>query len=341
MSPSRLHLIGSFQEGKVVRCEDPTEQAWLFLRLNGSPQFLAERFRTDCSETERLRLIRYATARVRQAHEFRMSSIDLSLLTRPLLLYYSALNLMRALLVLKWEVESPRAHGLKFIGAANLMEARAELQNGTFREYITRCAPGIDDSPLSISLEDALNRIPELASDYAYAFDRHTDVYRVTVEAFHDGYILLNFPNSLENFREEWSDMFPKLSGSMTLLEEGNRLETVIDASGSANDLYARVAQFCRAHLVSDLQWQGANPHWYAIRKPDSAPDLPREAYYHVALFILGSSVRYEPESLLELPAKEARQEWLAERILRLADRYFPQLMLERLHDLPIFLVPS
>ena len=52
-------------------------------------------------------------------------------------------------------------------------------------------------------------------------------------------------------------------------------------------------------------------------------PHLPRAAYDFVAMSILGSVVRYEPELLEPLTKPQDELGWMINRFLALAERFF------------------
>jgi hypothetical protein len=66
-------------------------------------------------------------------------------------------------------------------------------------------------------------------------------------------------------------------------------------------------------------------------------PPLPRAAYYYIALFILASTVRYEPEMLVALVNPDSPLGWMVERFLNSAERFFPHLVLHWLFTEPVF----
>jgi hypothetical protein len=70
----------------------------------------------------------YLQVRLTQALEFRRAAHSLTLLTAPLTLYYSFLNLMRAYMTLRHEVQAGKHHGLSFHAAASLFESEASLK---------------------------------------------------------------------------------------------------------------------------------------------------------------------------------------------------------------------
>ncbi|WP_156915042.1 YaaC family protein [Rubidibacter lacunae] len=72
----------------------------------------------------------------------------------------------------------------------------------------------------------------------------------------------------------------------------------------------------------------GWDPIWFAPRLRGSIGSMPRESFYYLAMFILGSVARYTPELLLAVSSPKTEVGWNLERFLTAAERYFPHLML-------------
>src|SRR5262245_946040 len=104
------HYLGSFQRGIRLYAETPLEEVWSRLSLYGSEEFLRENV-TDVRDIEALS--DYVAVRMRQAIELRTATRQATLLTAPLTLYYSVLNLTRASMAIRQEIYS-KGHGLTY-----------------------------------------------------------------------------------------------------------------------------------------------------------------------------------------------------------------------------------
>jgi hypothetical protein len=128
-------IHGSFQTGSLLETEDALEEVWSGVALHGSADYLQRAFTPPAGHTA-VPYIEYAGTRARQAVEFRESARRASLLTSPLALYYSFLNLMRTGLCLRADVLNSRRHGLIFKKGTDLLSCGAELTGGTFTDYL-------------------------------------------------------------------------------------------------------------------------------------------------------------------------------------------------------------
>jgi hypothetical protein len=271
----------------------------------------------------------YAAVRVRQAVEFREAARNISILTRPLPLYYSSLNLLRGFIALGQGVKpSKKSHGLTFIGEneANFFAMGAKFCDGTFTEFLkAREVPYERDT--EITLGQALSRIVEIANNISPSCGPH-EVFRVDVEAWYSGKIRLHFrcpPGQEEFFATDWPEWFPLIKDICSLDHTGAVL--IVDKRKDAISGREGIVDFLHQNLEVNLS-SYEDPAWFAIRHRESKFNLPREALYFIGAFILSSAVRYKPESLLAISDPDSETGWIVARFLNAAERYFPHLLL-------------
>lgn len=331
MPPLLLPYIGSFQDERyLIRSEDPLDEVWNRIGRFGT-SFLEHHFKPDKIDIAWDEYLKYTQIRIRQALEFRGAAHGASLLTAPLPLYYSFLNLTRALLALGPEIMPKSGHGLRFISGADLLSSKAQLTKGSFTDYLnTQGVPWAEGE--QISLSEALGFIVELAYDYGIFDKNRVYVQPILVRAIMQGPVRLQFSNPSADFAKDWKDDFPELADVCVEDEECSLLVT----DENLGKDYNFIAEFLNKRLLPDLTLLN-HPKWYALRKNNGVIKLTRPAYYYVAMFILGSAVRYEPE--LILPASKADSEigWLMRRFLKIAERFFPQLKLMEFHKSQIY----
>ena len=324
-----LHWIGSFQSGVNEWSETPLEDVWKRVALFSYPDHLRTVFTAPkLSPGEKAEVERYSTTRIRQATEFRAASRAGTLLTAPLPLYYSFLNLTRAFLALEIEgVPSGRHHGLSLVrGASAVLESTATVESGTFREWLA--AQGAD-VPLKtpLSLRDCLSGIIELGSEYFAVTGGAPRAVPVHVQAMRSGRVTLHLDGNRlggeDHFRKNWQQEFPSVAGTCCLEPTGSVLKVNAEVDTKTYDALCR---YCADHLELNLV-PTSRPTWHLFRQ-HGGQVLPRSAYYFCALFILGSIVRYEPENLIALMAEPSSVAWLLDRLLKTAERFYPNLML-------------
>ncbi|TGL46740.1 hypothetical protein EHQ59_17030 [Leptospira kemamanensis] len=105
--------ISTFQINNRYKSDNPANEAWDRIARFGSLNYLKKIFTSEKSEDIILKLLNYSSTRINQAIELRLSYSNQSLLTSPLLYYYTMLNLLRGMIPLTFEMEAEKGHGLK------------------------------------------------------------------------------------------------------------------------------------------------------------------------------------------------------------------------------------
>src|SRR5436853_377796 len=160
-----IFYFGSFQIGDMIDAEHPLEAVWSYVERLAALDFLERRSGPGSSSA------RYAAVRTRQAVELRNASHATSLVTSPLTLYYSALNLTRAGIAVVTGKEAKAAHGLRYVKAPDLLANGARFTSGTFTDLLAAWGhPRLEDGVLTLA--DCLAAVPELADQYAAVLGR-------------------------------------------------------------------------------------------------------------------------------------------------------------------------
>ena len=317
---------GSFQHGLVIRTENPLEVVWEQISRIGTSEY-ASALTPEKPQIDWTKHTQYACVRIRQALELRRSSDGASVLTKPLVLYYSFLNLLRACMALGPEVISPSKHGLIYRPYDQLLLNEAEFDAGTFTTYLNSLnvpwTPGT-----RISLQSSLSKIPEIATDFNSPNRGKSDALPVSVEAkMGSKAVRLHFDQRFideQTFRMAWPNEFPTLKDFYELEDSGATLK--LKQEHQPND-YGGVCTLCEKTMLYRLVL-GNDPVWHVVRHKDGELNLPRAAYYFIAMFILGNVVRYQPELFQRALPPASEPEWFFERFLRSSERFFPQLMI-------------
>lgn len=327
IKPLEPDYIGSFQVGPHYRAEDPLEELWSHIALYGSTEFLQKVMTPEKPGTDLKMHTEYAAVRIRQALELRSAVQRSTLLTGPLPLYYSFLNLLRAFLALVAELIPTPTHGLKYGSRSSLLECEATVTKGTFAEYLN--ARGVED-PVGIVLrfDDCLARIVEIQYDYTSFWKSPSLVVPVWVKAkMLSKEVHLHFKpegQTEAEFRSEWRRQYSRLADCCELQPEGMVLKV---GAATPMSTYEEVASFCAEKLNPDLILRD-DATWYYIREPDARKVLPRETYYYIAMFILSNVVRYQPEVMLDAIQPGSHLGWILGRFAKRAERFFPHLIL-------------
>jgi YaaC-like Protein len=318
--------IGSFQEGLNLRSENPLEEVWSRLGLYGSEDYLRENL-TDVKDKEASAA--YIAVRTRQAIELRAATREATLLTAPLSLYYSVLNLTRASLAIRDDVLDSKKHGLFFYSDPDILQCHAKITGGTFSEYL-KIAGSSPKNGVRISLDDCLSRIIETGNDYRIVAGQSPYVCPVRIQAYRSGKMLLHFLDcgETEDFRSQWQNHYPSLVTSCHLEPTGCILRINDDIKPTSfEDVRSLCSKLLETNLIS------SDPTWFLVRKSDPELFWPRPAYYFAALFILGSIVRYQPELMYQITSTHSKWGWFFRRFIAAAERFYPHLMFNWIHN--------
>lgn len=314
--------IGSFQYPHRFESENPLEEVWSRIARYGAIGYIKNHLYPEKSDIDWNDYVSYAIIRVKQAVEFRESAKNTTLLTKPLALYYSFLNLTRAFLALGPEIIPSSSHGLKFIKGDNLFSSIAKLTKGTFTEYLSSF--GFEwEKGTTITLNEALSRIVEIHQDFISLKCYNSYVFPVRVKAITGGPVYIDPILPHKEFPANWDKEFPALKEKCSL-EEDNQGFVVADKE--VCESHDSISKFLHEISLHDLTYNSMGSAWYLIRNVDSYLSFSRASYYYIAVFILGSIVRYEPELMLEANKLDSESGWFLDKFLNKAERFFPQL---------------
>jgi hypothetical protein len=188
----------------------------------------------------------------------------------------------------------------------------------------------------TVALKTALANIVEINDDYSSLRVGASSVRNVYVDAKMNGAVSLRFlipQDQVQDFRGRWGTQFPRLAEVCDLETEGAVLIVKSEVDTSS---YDSIASFCYDRLANDMVF-GEVPLWHTIDESQVEGRWPRLANYFIALFILGSIARYEPESMLDVVAPDSEMGWFLARFMKVAERYFPQHMLNWIGISPVY----
>lgn len=329
---SRLSLtpfpyIGSFQRGQIIRTGDPLAAVWRRIERVGTIDNLS---RVADQRSQDPSIAKVASLRIRQAVELRRASRDTSSLTRPLMLYYAALNLIRGvMLTYTGDIGNP-SHGLKYAPGPSLLECSAKpTRSGTFKAFALTIGVEPDDvTNKTYKLRDLFALVPELRSDFALLNAGASAIAYVGVKAYIDGDVLLRYyveGVTDEEFRNTWPQKLSWLDGVCEPGAEAFTLRVKDPPKGEE-----AVAEFCAKYLMHNLMWRD-DALWFDHVTTSGIVMLPRLPAYLGALFILSNVSRYEPEFLDTVTREPTDVGYVLNAFLDCAERFLPQLVLELL----------
>jgi hypothetical protein len=327
----RPMVFSTFQKDNIYKSEKVIDEVWLRIERLSSSAILNDDFTTNTSEEVRQELIKYISTRICQAVEFRNASREQTLLTKPLLLYYSMLNLVRAYIAMDQEKMSTTSHGLHFNLNNEILKCSASIRKGTFLDYLE--LKGIE-LPIGteISLKSALENIIEFKRELLECNTMQLGYIPLALSAYKDGELIATVLEYDGNLSENWREEFQSIKNDARF-ENGKifiKKEEFVDEK--------RLEDYVNKYFLSDLSYLSPNESciWYSYKNRD-IKSLPRLCYYFIAFYILSNIVRYEPESMQEIINKKDSIFWIINKLQYFGDRYFPQLILCDIYNRPIY----
>jgi hypothetical protein len=316
-----LHYVGSFQNYAIrMESENPLEEVWSQVSRFATDECLND-MASDTGIANWGAHLAFVKVRIHQSLEFWRAAHGSTLLTAPLSLYYSFLNLMRAQMALIPEVMPIPHHGLRFKDNADLLSCEATFCEGTFTQHLS-----LQSVPWKkgdrISLRDALGCIPEMHVDVRTFDPNMSHAQVVFVEARSNPYMGLQFAGYPGDFAANWQSDFPNLKSTCSL-----DADKVLLVQPEAYSGLEGIAPYLHEHLYNHLTVT-QTPMWWALRNSEVSLKLDRIGYYHVAAYILGNAVRYQPELIFSANSADSGLGWLLKRFLKRAERFYPQLQL-------------
>lgn len=329
----RMQFFGSFHRGSRIHSDNALSECWRQIERIATVESLE---RLAASKGRSVEVAKLASIRLRQGIELRRASQGASIQTRPLLLYYSALNLMRGIMLgYPGDMGAP-LHGLRFVAAKELLDCRAKVNaKGTFSSFLKSLNwPEDEFKGKEFTLRELLLMIPETYQDHG-CISKFSATAVVEVTAYMDGETLLNIVVSSltpDEFAQTWQTMFPWFSELCVATDQ----DFVLRVKNKLLTTEA-VETFCEQHLWRDLRFR-QETIWYDHVCTRASGNLDRRAVYLAALFILSNVTRYEPELLSNAQDTANELGFFINGFLDAAERFFPQLVLE-LDTGPVYFV--
>ena len=318
-----------------ILTENPYEELWLHLsyfeNYYNCYNYLENNNNIPTKEKtkERALILQYY---IKQAHEYYNSSLKVSLLTKPTLLYYGTLCLSRALFLAKKGYPDDTArHGLKANKElSNLINLKAKItKKGTFLQFYRIIHSDYYPGPNDIyktewTLKELLSMIPEIKEIYENIFKEKSLVLKINRFFDEDKeYIKINddFFNSLSRNDKE---IF--LNNIKNLKEFYLPPKFVPDSSIL---LHKRVVN---KDDLTNKNIMGEEYLISGIKKNNNIINLPDMAIHLIILFLLSILSRYHVKEWgsgsLEL---ESGDFYIIKNFLKISTRKFPNFVLNEL----------
>lgn len=340
-------MVSAIKPLREMRTEDPIKETWSMLSYFESKhnclQYLEEKFGkievdgvTDQdrleAEQERLGTANDFAFTVSAAREYYEAADKVTILTRPLLVFYGMVSLSKVLFTATHNRRSPSTkHGLQKekqpIGSLAELSVRI-TKDGTFPQFHgCYCRDTLSNAKLS--LKELLSLIPEVKVPFETIYNEKSRALRVLRTDI--GISLVD--SELDKYED---------------LE--NRMGQVPDIHARYMDQYQRfsnsIVLWCKDREARDPVNRAVSGEEYLIlplKKNTRIIDLPEMSSHFLIMFLLGMLSRYEPKEWGRvIKGEESGEIYLIQKFLEVTKRKFPNLVLNELRNRDfVFISPS
>ena len=325
-----MYYIGKLEEFERILADRPLDEIWNDLLKLADFHYLRPRWK-DHSEEDYTVVSTY----IRQANEYYKASNNVSLLTKPVLTYYSFLNLLKAILYLKTDVHPSKYHGLgNFVTSDSLLDITIMSNDGIFSDLSKLIGCNIN-AKSKFSLEDFIFNTIELIPAYTEYFQKGTNIISPEVIIYTPGDIRIIFhtPMLLGKTREQFIEY---LSNTTRILEDfeetliKEHLELKLNYSMSYKSIKDVGIPLMKKHFIFS---SFPDMSYYMNLNPFDKRINPALAYIGIS-FILCSIARYAPNHIDRFVSnKSTSVKWFFRHLSEITERVFPNLMLDILND--------
>lgn len=324
----KLHYIGKLEKYIFIRTDNPLKEIWEQILLLSDYHFLSKNLENPTTD-----IITTISTCIKQAHEYYLASKSASLITRPLLIYYCFLSLVKAVLYLS-DKKPDNLHGLSQpIMANSLLDVSVKIKSKGIFSSLAEFLGYKSKSDARTSLEQFVTNMVELKGAYRRYYGKSESIISPEVEVFMHGDIKIFFKPSVfgNNSREDFKILLEQTTNLFDDFKEVEN-ETCIELN-----IRNPIPQ---GHLDSDgvdlmkkhFSYSIYPDYLYYLNLVQQDRRIPSALAYFGSMFILGSVVRYYPNDIDRfLNDQKTSNAWFIHQLCDNAERVFPNLMLNHL----------
>jgi len=321
----RLHHLGKLEKYYRVRTDNPVEEIWSELLKLADFQFL-KRYWKDVGDSDIFAVGTY----LKQAYEYFTASKTVSLLTKPVITYYSLLNLAKACIYIKTDKPPSEYHGLCNPGySSDLLDLSARTNNGVFTELGKIYGLSIDVGK-TFFLKDFLSNAVELRASIKNYFNLSPEFISPKVDTYVDGTVLLNFSN--------YSDIAQNENEFINILKTNTHLFDDFDVdSKEPQKIILKIKTPLPKNKIDEEGSKLMSKHFrfsvfddneYHLYANDQKSRIEPIQCYLGSMFILSSIVRYSPNCINQfLLDRTSSNTWFIRNLCDTSERVFPNLI--------------
>lgn len=318
---------------REVRTEEPVKEIWSMLSFFESKhncvQYLENKFQnTNCDLTNTANSLAFTMSTAREYYE---ASEKVTILTRPLLIFYGMNALAKVLFMANHGKKSPsNSHGLtkaeKWSG--KFEELTVEIRrDGTFPQF-HGCFSNDNLASIKFSTKELLSVIPEIKVEFETVIGEKSRALKTK----HSEHGINIIDTDLEKYTvlEKELSLIPGFQESFVSIQRLKDNIFLWSNSAESNKHFTRTIF-------------GENYITLTVEKNGRFLILPEMSAHYLIMFLLGMLSRYQPQEWGRTIKGEVSGEiYLVQKFLEVTKRKFPNLILNNLHNRDfVFLGPA
>ncbi len=314
----------SHRQLREVRTEEPVKEIWSMLSYfeskHNCKQYLENKFQTQNEGlVDTANSIAFTMSTAREYYE---ATERVTILTRPLLIFYGMTALAKVLFMATHGKKSPsNSHGLGKVDKWNgvfpdlTMEVR---KDGTFPQF-HGCFNKENLAGTKFSLKELFSLVPEAKVEFETVFKEKSR----TLKTEHCDYGI----NVVDTELEKYFNLETKLAKIPGFQDKYAEPERIAD----------KLFLWSKNHEIDTLTTRTISGEEYLslpIEQNGRFLVVPEMSAHYLIMYLLGMLSRYQPEEWGKtIKGEESGEIYLVRKFLDITIRKFPNLILNELHD--------
>lgn len=310
---------------RIIRTEDPVKEIWSMLTYfeseHNAKQYLKKKFGPSVEEL--IVTAKNLAFTMKTAREYYEAAESVTLLTRPLLLFYGMTALSKVLFTATHAKKSPsRGHGLQEIegwtGDFSEFSVRV-LKDGTFPQF-HGCFDKETMENTEFSLKELFSLIPEVKVSFETVYNEKSRALKI-LRVRHGIHIVdseLQKYGDLENIISEIPKIHERYHKQYQKFED-------------------KIFLWCTNHKAEDPAIRAVSGEEYLVlplKKHTKNIAVPEMSAHFLVMYLLGMLSRYHLKEWGEVIKGEKSGEiYIVQKFLESTKRKFPNLILNELQD--------
>jgi hypothetical protein len=318
-------MVDQNNQFRAVRTEDPVKEIWsrlgYFESKYNCKQFLESKFpNSDEDLIETANNLAYSMSSAKEYYE---AAERVTILTRPLLIFYGMTLLSKIVFIATHGKKSPSSsHGLQKVKEWNCAfpELSVEIgKDGTFPQF-HGCFCNESLLHLKLSVKELLSLIPEVKTEFETVFGEKSRALKILRER--RGIALVDTELDKYGDLESFFNRIPALQDRY-MMKSFQRMPERIN-------LWERSSQVANPAVRSI---SGEEYIILPLERNGKILTIPEMSSHFLIMYLLGMLSRYQPEEWGKTIRGEASGEiYLVQKLLEITKRKFPNLILNNLH---------